>query len=93
MCPRGQRDGRERVTCQSVREFGDYIGGRRRDEEEVSAIGEFDVAGPPIFLFIEETRRDWILGKSLKRERRDELDRIARHHHENVVPLFDEQTG
>ena len=65
------------MTRQSVREFSDDVRGRGRDEEKVGAIGQFDMSRPPVFLFIKEARRDGILRKSLKSQRRNEFNRVA----------------
>jgi hypothetical protein len=46
----GKGDGGERVTGEPVREFRQNVRCRRRDEEQVRAIGQIDVAGPPAFL-------------------------------------------
>ena len=88
---RGQCDGGERVTRQPVCEFRDRVRRRGRDEKKVRAIGKSDVARPPVFFLVEETRRDWILRERLQRERRDEFNRVARHHDKNVMTLFHEQ--
>ena len=62
---------------------------RRRLARSASSI----CPGSPVFLFVVEARRDWILRKRLQGERRDEFRRILRHHDENIVALFHEQAG
>ena len=66
---RGERDRGERMTSQTVRKLGDDVRGRGRDEQEVRAICEINVAGSPIFFLIVERGGHWIFGKRLKRER------------------------
>ena len=88
---RRERDRGERMTREPVREFGDDMRRRRRDEQKIGAICQFDVAGTPVLLFIIETCRDRIFGKRLQRQRRDEFGRIVRHHDKNIVSLFHEQ--
>ena len=79
------------MSGESVRQLRNDVRRRRRDEKKVRAIGKSDVARPPVFFFVEETRRDWILRERLQSERRDEFDRVARHHDKNVMTLFHEQ--
>ena len=74
---RRQRDGGQRMTRQAVRQFGDDVRRGRRDQEKIRAVGQLDVARPPVFLFVEEAGRDRIFGKRLQRQRRDELGRVA----------------
>jgi hypothetical protein len=81
------------MAGQAVRELGDEVRGGRRDHQQVRAIGELDVTGPPILLFIVETRHDRILGERLQSEWRDELGRVLRHDDKKFVALFDEQAG
>ena len=90
---RGERDRGERVMRQTVRELGDNVRRRRCDEEEIRSIGQLDVTGPPIFLFIKKTGHDRIFRERLQSERGNELGRVLRHHDENLMALFDEQTG
>ena len=40
-------------------------GGGWRDEKKVGPVGQLNMAGSPILLFVEETGRHGILGKSL----------------------------
>src|SRR5207247_10466969 len=83
---------RQRMTGQSMCELRDDIRCRRCDEEKTGAISQLDMSRSPVFLFLKEARGDWILRKSLKGKWRDKFNRIACHHDENVVSLFDEQT-
>ena len=89
---RGERDGRERMTGETVRELGDDLRGGWRDEKEVCAIGELDVTGAPIFLFVIEAGRDRIFGKRLQGERRNKFGRVLRHHDKNLMALPDQET-
>ena len=90
---RRERDRGERMTREAVREFRDDVRGRRRDEQKIGAICQLDVTGPPVFLFVIETRRHRILGKRLQSQRRNEFGRILRHDDKNIVSLFHEQAG
>src|SRR5262249_55137078 len=89
---RRQRNRGERMIRQTVGELGKDVRGRRCDQKKIRAVGQFDVAGPPVFFFVEETRHRRIFGKGLQGERRDELGRVVRHHWKNLVTLFHEQT-
>jgi len=62
---RGERDGRKRVTGQTVRQLGDDVRGRGRNEEKVRAVGEIDVTGSPVFFLIVEARRHRIFRERL----------------------------
>ena len=81
------------MISQTVRKFGDNMCGGRRDQKQIRAIGQINVTRPPVFFFIKETRRHWILGKRLQRQWRDEFGRVVRHDDKNFVALFHEQTG
>ena len=70
---RGEGDGGEGMIGETVRKFGDDIRGGRRDEEQVRAIRQLDMAGTPVFLFIVETRRYRILGQRLQCQRGNEF--------------------
>ena len=67
--PRGKSDRGKRVASQAVREFGDDVCRRRRDQEQVPTVGEVDVTGTPAFLLVIEARGDGIFGKRLQGER------------------------
>ena len=41
------------MTRQTVREFGDDIRGRGRDQEKIGAISQLDMTGTPVFLFVD----------------------------------------
>src|ERR1700730_15628385 len=86
-------DGRQWVTGQTVREFGDDVRGGGGNQEQVRTIGEIDVTGSPAFFFVIEARHHRIFGKRLQRQRRNEFSRILRHDDKNFVALFDEQTS
>ena len=73
---RRQRDRGQRMTGETVREFGDDVRGRRRDEQKIGAIRERDVPGMPAFLFVVETGGHRIFRKRLQRQRRDEFGRV-----------------
>jgi hypothetical protein len=64
----GERDGRERMTGQTVRELGDYVRSCRRDQQQVRAVCKLNVARSPAFFFVEEARHHWILRKGLQRK-------------------------
>ena len=51
---RCERDGCKRMIGQTVRELGDDVRCRRRDQQQVRAVGELDVPGPPAFLLVKE---------------------------------------
>src|SRR4051812_33834906 len=85
---RCQRDRRQRVTSESVRQLRDHICRRRSNQEQVSLIGQSNMSGPPIFPFIVEAGRYWILGKRLESQRRDELGGVLSHYHEHLVSLL-----
>ena len=53
----GERDGRERMTRQTVRELGDYVRSCGRDQQQIRAVRKINVARSPAFLFVEEARR------------------------------------
>src|SRR6266487_1520162 len=80
------------MTGQAVRELSDDVRRRRRNQEKVRAIRQFNVTWPPIFFFIEETRHHRIFRKRLQSEWRDELGRVVGHHGKNLVTLFHQQT-
>src|ERR1700737_1360860 len=80
------------MTGKTVCELGEDVCRRRRNQKKVRAIRQFDVAGAPIFFFIEKTRHHWILGKRLQSERRDEFGRVVTHDGKNLVTLLHEQT-
>src|SRR5205085_4535621 len=87
----GERDRGERMSGESVREFRNYVRRCRSDQQKVRAIREIDVSRPPAFFLVEETGGHRIFRKRLKRERRDELSRVASHHDKNVVALFNKE--
>jgi hypothetical protein len=89
---RGQCDGCERMIGQAMREFRDDVRCGRRDEKQVRAIRQLDVVRPPVFFFVKEAGRHWLLGKRLHREGRNEFRRVLCHDDKNFVALFDEQT-
>jgi len=66
---RGERDRRQRMTRQTVCKFGDDVRGGWRDQDQVCAIREINVARPPVFFLIVEGGRHRIFGKRLQRER------------------------
>src|SRR5205085_11521546 len=66
---RGERNRRERMTGQTMRELCDDVCGGRRDQEQVCAIRESDVTGTPALFFVVEGGRHRIFGKRLQRER------------------------
>src|SRR5439155_12650012 len=78
---------------QAVGELGNNVRCRRCDEKQGRAVSEFDVAGPPIFLLIEEARRHWIFLKRLESKRRNKFSRMLGHDDKHFMSLFDEQTG
>src|SRR5437899_8044616 len=84
----GERNRRERMVRQAVRELGDGVRRRRRNQKKIGAISQFDVSGSPIFFFVKKTRHHWIFGKRLQSQRRDELGRVAGHDRENLVTLL-----
>src|SRR5690348_12152718 len=51
---RSEGDRGERMTSQPVREFGDNVCRGGRDQEQVRAIRQINVTGPPVLLFIVE---------------------------------------
>src|SRR5262245_37654533 len=89
----GERYGRERMTCQTVREFSDHVCRCRRDQQQVRAVGKLNVTRSPALFFVEETRHHWIFRQRLQCERRNKFGGVMCHHHENFVTLFDQQTG
>ena len=58
---RRQRDGRQRVVGKTLREFRDDLRRGRCDEQQIRAVGQFDVARLPAFLFVEEIRHHRML--------------------------------
>src|SRR6266516_3144420 len=88
----GERDGRERMTRQTMCELGDYVRSSWRDQHQVPAVRKLNVARSPAFFFVEETRHHRIFRQRLQRERRNKFGRVMCHHHENFVTLFDQQT-
>src|SRR5438445_10161907 len=77
---------------QSMHELSDDVCRRWCNEKTVRSIRQFDVAGAPVFFFIEETRHHRVFGKGLQGEWRNELRCVVRHDHKNVMTLFHEQT-
>ena len=68
-CAGGERDGRERMTGEAVRELGDYVRSCRRDQQQVRVVRKINVSRSPAFFFVEEACRHWIFRKRLKCER------------------------
>jgi len=48
-----------------MRKFRNDVRSRRRDEQKIGAVREFDVARSPVFLFVVEAGRHRILRKRL----------------------------
>lgn len=85
---RSEHDFGKRAVSETVREFGDNVGGGGRDEDEIGVVGELDVLRSPAFALVEDAGENGILGKRLERERRDELLRAVGHDDENFVSAF-----
>ena len=81
------------MVGQTVGEFGDDVRCRRRDQQQVRAVGELDVPGPPAFLLVKEAGCHRIFRKRLQCERRNKFSRIECHDDKNFVALFKQQTG
>ena len=88
-----QRDARQRVVRQAVRQFRDHIRRRRRDEQKVRRIRHFDVRRLPAFLLVVKTGHDRMAREHLERQRRDEPLRVGGHHHAHAAFLFRQQAG
>src|SRR5205814_822249 len=61
----GERDGRKRMTRQTVRDLGDYVRSSWRDEQQVRAVRQLNVPRSPAFFFVEEARYYWIFRQRL----------------------------
>ena len=81
------------MTGQTMSKFRNNMRGGRCNEKQVRAIGELDVAGPPIFLFVKETGCHRVFGKRLQCKGGNKFSGILRHHDKNFVTLFHEHTG
>ena len=88
-----QRDARQRVVRQSVRELGDDVRGRGRDEQQVGIVRQFDVRGLPAFLLVVEISHDGMPRHGLEGQRRDEPQRVRRHGDMDAATGLGQQAG
>lgn len=86
-------DGGKRVGCEAVGELGESVGAGGGDEEEVGAVGEFDVTRFPRIFFVLKRNEDGVARENLQGEWRDELGRVLGHDAVDGVAEFGELAG
>ena len=76
-----QRDGGEHVVGHAMRQPRDGVGGRRRDDQQIGAASQLDMARRRFARRLPQVVIDGTLAERREGERADELARVRRHHH------------
>ena len=83
-----QQKRRSQIIGQPLRHLGHQISRRRRNYDQISRAGEFDMAHFGFIRQIKEILIDLFLGQSRDRQRSHELAGRARHHRRDPGPCF-----
>ena len=89
----GQGHAGQRVLGEAAGQAGKRGGRSGRDEQQVGAIGKFDMAGAPAFLSGEDGGHDRIFAQGLQGEWRDEALCGVAHDDVDIMAFLDEQAG